>query len=262
VEYIDFGQTGLKVSRLAIGTGTNGFGGRSEQTALGVEGLANLLREAYDHGVTFWDAADGYGSHQHLARALQGVPRDKVVVATKTTSRNGQQVTQDVERYLRELGTDVIDVVLLHFITEARWTRRFSGAMDALSRAKQQGKVRAVGVSCHNFGAFRAAAESDWVDVVLARINHAGVSMDASPDRVVPVIERMYASGRAVYGMKVLGRGQLARSAADVRKAIQYVLGLGTVHAITIGTTRHEHLHQNLALVEELAPQHPFQHPS
>ena len=100
MEYVDFGRTGLRVSRLAIGTGTNGFGGRSEQTALGIEGLANLLREAYDHGVNFWDAADGYGSHPHVARALQGVPRDKGGIATKTMSRHGQQVTQDIERYL------------------------------------------------------------------------------------------------------------------------------------------------------------------
>ena len=61
--------------------------------------------------------------------------------------------------------------------------------------------------------------------------------------------------GKAVYGRKVLGRGQLAR---DARKAMQYVLGLGTVHAVTIGTTRREHLRQNLALIEELAPQCPL----
>jgi aryl-alcohol dehydrogenase-like predicted oxidoreductase len=258
MEYASFGQTGLRVSRLAIGTGTDGFGGRSEQTALGIEGLANLLREAYDHGVSFWDAADGYGSHPHVARALQDVPRDKVVLATKTMSRNRQRVTRDVERFLRELGTDTIDIVLMHFITEARWPQRFAGAMEALSHAKEQGKVRAVGVSCHDLGALRAAATSDWVDVVLARINYAGVNMDASPGEVVPVIEQMYTSGKAVYGMKVLGRGQLARSREDTRKAIEYVLGLGTVHAMTIGTTRLEHLRQNLALVEELAPQYPL----
>ena len=87
MEHIDFGHTGLKVSRLSIGTGTNGWSGRSEQTALGLDGLANLLRLAYDHGVNFWDAADEYGSHPHVARALQGIPRDAVVIATKTVAR-------------------------------------------------------------------------------------------------------------------------------------------------------------------------------
>lgn len=254
MECVDFGHTGLRVSRLSIGTGTHGWGGRSDQTALGLDGLANLLRLAYDHGVNFWDAAGSYGSHPHVARALQGIPPDAVVVATKTTSRSREAVTRDVERFLRELGTDVLDIVLLHFVSQRDWPRRYAGAMQALSRAKEQGKVRAVGVSCHGLGALRAAADSDWVEVVLARINYAGVNMDGNPSEVVPLIERMYASGKAVYGMKVLGCGQLAR---DPGAAIRYVFELGTVHAITIGTSRREHLLENVRLVEAFAPRSP-----
>jgi predicted aldo/keto reductase-like oxidoreductase len=115
--------------------------------------------------------------------------------------------------------------------------------------------VRAVGVSCHGLGALRAAAETDWAEVVLARINFAGASMSASPSEVVPVLERMYDSGKALYGMKVLGCGELVK---DARAAIRYVFQLGTVHAITIGTSKREHLHENLGLVEELAPRYPL----
>jgi aryl-alcohol dehydrogenase-like predicted oxidoreductase len=264
MDTVDFGKTGLKVSRLSLGTGTHGWGHRSEQTDLGLDGLANLLRLAYDHGINFWDSADEYGSHPHVAKALQGIPRDAVVIATKTSSRTAEQVTQDVERFLRELDTDVLDVVLLHFMTQSDCPRRCIGAMEALSRAKEQGKVRAVGVSCHGLalslsnglGALRAAAETDWVEVVLARINFAGASMSASPSDVVPVLKRMYNSGKVIYGMKVLGCGQLAK---DARAAIRYVFQLGTVHAITIGTSKREHLYENLRLVEELAPQYPLQ---
>lgn len=252
---VDFGKTGLKVSRLSFGTGTHGWGHRSEQTDLGLEGLANLLRLAYDHGINFWDSADAYGSHPHLAQALQGIPRDAVVVATKTSSRAAEQVTQDVERFLRELQTDVLDVVLLHFVTQSDWPRRCTGAMEALSRAREQGKVRAVGVSCHGLGALRAAAETDWAEVVLARINFAGAGMSASPSAVVPVLEKMYCAGKAIYGMKVLGCGQLAQEA---RAAIRYVFQLGTVHAITIGTSKREHLYENLSLVDDLAPRYPL----
>jgi aryl-alcohol dehydrogenase-like predicted oxidoreductase len=255
MDYVTFGSTGLRVSRLSFGTGTNGYQGRSEQSALGVDSLASLLRLAYDRGVNFWDAADAYGTHPHVARALREVPRDGVVIATKTLVRKAEAVRQDVERFLRELDTDVLDVVLLHFMTRADWTQRYAGAMDALSRAKEEGKVRAVGVSCHGMGALRAAAETDWAEVVLVRINPAGVNMDASPSKVAPVIERMYASGKAVYGMKVLGCGQLA---GEARAAIEYVFQLGTVHAVTIGTSRREHLHENLGLVEEIAPRYPL----
>jgi aryl-alcohol dehydrogenase-like predicted oxidoreductase len=257
VEYVDLGRTGLVVSRLSIGTGTNGWAHRSEQTALGLEGLARLLRQSYELGANFWDTADQYGSHQHIARALEDIPREKVVIATKTNSHSGRAVTRDIERFLRELRTEVVDIVLLHCISSENWTHRQSGAMEALARAKEQGKVRAVGISCHGLGALRAAAESDWVDIVLARINSAGTRMDGSPAQVVPLIEQLYAAGKAVYAMKVLGCGRLA---GEARAAIQYVLQLGTVHALTIGISRQDHLHQNVHLVEELAPQHPL-HP-
>jgi aryl-alcohol dehydrogenase-like predicted oxidoreductase len=255
MDHVEFGKTGLRVSRLAFGTGTAGWGGRSEQTDLGVDRLAGLLRTAYDHGVNFWDAADAYGSHPHVARALQGIPRDEVVIATKTTSRKAAQVTQDVERFLKELETDVLDVVLLHFMTQADWPQRYAGAMEALSRAQEQGKVRAVGVSCHGLGPLRAAEKTDWVEVVLVRINPAGVNMDASPAAVAPIIEQLYASGKAICGMKVLGCGQLA---GEARAAMRYVFELGVVHSIAIGTSQHRHLLENVKLVEELAPQYPL----
>lgn len=255
MDYVKFGQTGLNVSRLAFGTGTAGWGGRSEQTNLGVDKLASLLRLAYDHGVNFWDAADDYGSHPHVARALQGIPREGVVIATKTMSRDAARVTRDVERFLRELGTDVLDILLLHFMTRADWPRRYAGAMEALSRAKEQGKVRAVGVSCHGLGSLRAAAETPWAEVVLVRINPAGVNMDGSPAEVAPIVEGLYAAGKAVYGMKVLGCGQLAGQA---RAAMRYVLDLGAVHSLVIGTSRRQHLLENIKLVEELAPRYPL----
>jgi aryl-alcohol dehydrogenase-like predicted oxidoreductase len=252
MEYVQLGSTGLSVSRLAIGTGTHGFGGRSDQSVLGIEGLAALLRRAYERGITFWDAADGYGTHPHLARALRSVPRDEVVIATKTMSRSGAQVSADVDRFLRELGTDVIDIVLMHYLTRPGWTHDYQGGMQALTRAKEAGKVRAVGISCHDLGALREASESDWLDVVLVRINDAGTNMDAAPDRVVPVIRRLYAAGKGVYGMKVLGCGRLASRA---RECIEYVLGLGTVHAMTIGMTSSGQIDENVRLIEELAPQ-------
>ena len=248
METIDFGRTGLHVSRLSFGTGTHGWAGHSQQTGLGLKRLSDLLCLAYRQGVTFWDAADAYGSHPHVARALQRVPRDEITIATKTTSHTAAQVTQDIERFRRELNIDVIDVVLLHFMTQSNWTHSHAGAMAALARAKAQGRVRAIGVSCHGLGSLRAAAASDWPDVVLARINYAGVNMSASPAEVVPILEQMHAAGKAIWGMKVLGCGQLASQA---RQAIHYVLGLGCVHAIVIGTSSQAQLTENVQWVEE-----------
>lgn len=251
MDYVDFGNTGLCVSRLGIGTGTHGWGHRSEQTALGIDGLATLLERGFELGVNFWDAADQYGSHPHVAEALKRVPRDKVVITSKTSSKRGADVAKDVDRFLKELGTDVIDIVLLHGLRDGNWPRKYEGAMAALSKAKEAGKVRAVGFSCHGLGALRAGVTTDWVDVILVRINHAGVNMDGKPREVAPVIEQLYDAGKALYAMKALGCGQLT---GDVRGALDYVLGLGTVHALSIGTTSEAQLEENVRWMNELTP--------
>jgi len=255
METVTLGRTGLTVSRLGIGTGTNGWAGRSQQTALGIQGLADLLCEAYNLGVNFWDAADQYGSHPHVAAALRRVPRDKVVITTKTTSKRADQVTRDIDRFLEELRTDVLDIVLLHGLSAGNWPKRMTGAMEALDRAKQAGKVRAVGISSHGLGALRAAADTDWADVVFVRVNHAGTRMDGSVSQITPIIQRLYDAGKGVYAMKVLGCGSLTD---DVEKAFRFVLGLGTVHALSIGTSSLKQLRQNVQVMESLGGAYPL----
>lgn len=122
------GATGIMVSRLAMGSGTNGSGGTSQQTRLGVPAFAKLLVQSYhEQGLNFWETADGYGSHPHLKEAIRQVGRDKVVVLTKSKATTARQMQADVERFLVELGTDHIDVVLLHAIENGTWTTQLAG---------------------------------------------------------------------------------------------------------------------------------------
>src|SRR5262249_53964384 len=167
---VTLGSTGIRTSRLAMGTGTVGSGGHSHQTALGMDGLPRLLLNGYEQGLRFFDAADTYGSHPYVAAALKHGDRSKVTVRTKGWSREPAAVRRDLERFRRELGIEHIDIVLLHCLTEGDWTTRYRGAMDALSEAKSQGILRAHGCSCHTLEALRAAARSPWVEVDLARI--------------------------------------------------------------------------------------------
>ncbi len=249
IDQVQLGLSGLSVSRLCFGTGTNGWNNRSNQGDLGVERLSYLLRFAHEHGVNFWDTADQYGTHPHVAAALEEVGREEAVVTTKTVSRTGPGVKKDVERFLRELRTEYLDIVLLHCLTEADWPARMQAPMDVLSRLKEQGRVRAVGVSCHDFGAFQTTARTPWVDVVLARVNYAGHAMDAGPDQVVPVIEQMAAAGKGVYGMKVVGGGsELTR---DPAKALRFLLGIPAVHAMVLGMMNEEQILENIGLVGE-----------
>jgi len=130
------------------------------------------------------------------------------------------------------LGTDYLDACLMHCVTEADWTTRFRGAMDALEEAKAKGVIRAHGCSCHSIEALRAAAKSPWVEIDFARINPIGSHMDGDPGTVVAVLREMKAAGKAVVGMKILGQGDLR---ARQPEALRYALGLGLLDAFTIG---------------------------
>jgi aryl-alcohol dehydrogenase-like predicted oxidoreductase len=229
---VTLGSTGIRTSRLAMGTGTVGSEHHSHQTALGVKGLSDLLLNGYDHGLRFFDAADSYGSHPHVAEALKHVQRDKVTVLTKSWARDAAGMRADLDRFRRELGTDYLDVCLMHCVTEADWTDRFRGAMDALSEAKQKGIIRTHGCSCHSIEALRAAAKSPWVEIDLARINPVGAYMDADPATVIGVLKEMKSAGKALVGMKILGAGKL-RDRQD--EAIKYALSLNLLDAFTIG---------------------------
>jgi aryl-alcohol dehydrogenase-like predicted oxidoreductase len=231
-DMVTLGNTGIKTSRLAMGTGTVGSGHHSHQTALGVKGLSELLLNGYDHGLRFFDAADSYGSHEHVAEALKHVPRDKVTVLTKTFSRTPAEARADLDRFRRELGTDYLDICLMHCVTEADWTERYKGVMDVLSEAKEKGIIRTHGCSCHTIEALRAAARSPWVEIDLARLNPVGAIMDADPATVIGVLKEMKQAGKAVIGMKILGQGAL-RARQD--EAIKFALSNGVLDAFTIG---------------------------
>ena len=241
-------RTGLKMSRLGFGTGTHGWNGGSEQTRIGHQNLVNLIRLGYKHGITFWDSADGYGSHPHFADVLDGVDRSSVVILTKTFSRSPDAVRSDIPRYLKELRTNYIDILLMHCISESDWLKRYAGAIEVLKEARDKGIVKGIGMSCHDFGALKTVASADWIDVILARINYDGINMDAKPGDIMPVLKDIYDAGKDVLAMKVIGQGKLY---ADVPKCLQFILGLPYIDAITIGMNSEAQLLQNISLVNE-----------
>ena len=231
-ETVTIGKTGIQTSLLAMGTGTVGSGHHSHQTALGIQGLSGLLLNGYEHGLRFFDAADSYGSHPHVAEALRHVPRDKVTVLTKTWARDAATARADIERFRQELGTDYLDICLMHCLTESDWTERYRGVMDVFEEARQKGTIRAHGCSCHSIEALRTATKSPWVQVHLVRINPIGSFMDADPQTVVGVMREMKAAGKGIVGMKILGQGDM-RNRQD--EALKFALGLGLLDAFTIG---------------------------
>jgi len=232
-DIIKLGSTGIKVSRLAMGTGTHGVNRSSNQTRkLGVKGLGELLHAAYDEGIFFWDSADQYGTHPHLKEGLKYVPREKVVILTKTHATTEEEMKADLDRFRQEIGTDYLDIVLLHFMTKDNWPEIKTGAMNILSQAREDGIIKAHGVSCHTLGALKAAAATDWVQVDLARINPYGSQMDDEVPVVVDVLKDMKKKGKSIIGMKIFGAGELTDR---LDECLQYALGQDFVDCFTIG---------------------------
>jgi aryl-alcohol dehydrogenase-like predicted oxidoreductase len=230
---VQLGNSGIELSRLAMGTGTHGVNKSSNQTRkLGVKGLGELLHAAYDEGINFWDSADQYGTHPHLKAGLEYVPREKVVIMSKTHATTEKEMWDDLDRFRKELGTDYIDIVLLHFMTDPNWPQKKIGAMNVLQQAREEGIIKAHGVSCHTLGALKAAAESDWVQVDLARINPYAARMDGKVDEVVPVLKKMKSQGKGIIGMKIFGAGQLTNK---VDECLQYALAQDFIDCFTIG---------------------------
>jgi aryl-alcohol dehydrogenase-like predicted oxidoreductase len=244
---VELGRTGIKMSRLGQGTGVHGGERQSDQTRMGFAKLVDLMHHAYDRGVRFFDLADLYGTHLYFREALRSMERDKLAILTKLWWRydgpddqsslpeRRQMAKTALERFRHELTTDYIDIVLLHCLMRPEWPKQMQPYMDLLNDEKAKGRIRAVGCSCHDFGAMKTAAETPWVDVILARINMKGgkeVMMDGSREDVEAVLRTAKKNGKAVIGMKIFGEGRLA---GQREACIQYAQEAGIIDAMTIG---------------------------
>jgi aryl-alcohol dehydrogenase-like predicted oxidoreductase len=239
---VPLGKTDLKFTRVCMGTGSHGYQRSSNQTRKGAGAFAKLIRDAYDRGIRTFDTADLYGSHQGVAAGLTGLPRDSYSVISKIWWSGGGIPDDDrpdadvvVARFLKELKTDHIDLLLLHCVTDSDWPQQLRRQMDILSKLKSQGKIRALGVSCHSLEALQAAATEPWVESVHARINPYGMSMDGSADEVVPVLKKLHAAGKGVIGMKIIGEGRLRNDDKRRDESVKFALGLGCVHILNVG---------------------------
>ena len=239
VDRVALGDSGIVTSRLALGTGSIGGNRTSNQTKMGAD-FVKMAHHAYERGITFFDMADAYGSHAVVNAALKGLPREKVTLLTKIGHQPDgtdgiEPVEKTLDRFRLELGTDYIDILLLHFVYRPGWEASRRHFIDGLSRAKEKGIVRAVGVSFHNLQAMSEAVESDWVDVIMARINPFGTNMDVTdPQSVATVLARAREKGKGLIGMKIFGEGKHVRD--DEREAsFRFALTESNVHCMTLG---------------------------
>jgi aryl-alcohol dehydrogenase-like predicted oxidoreductase len=241
-DWVTLGNSGVKVTRLAFGTGT--YGGRV-QRELGQEGFTKLVRHAYDRGIRFFETADAYrGMPQMLATALQGVPRDSYKLMTKYMARRDSDPKATIDRLRKDLSTEYVDIMLLHCMMSGGWPEEMKRLRDELDEAKSKKVILAHGASVHGLRPLRACPGTNWLDVALLRVNHNGTRMDTldggeaevkgDVDEVVSNIKKIHGQGTGVLGMKLMGEGRFTNP-EDRDASLKFVLQLGTVDAFTIG---------------------------
>ena len=241
-DFVTLGNSGVKVTRIAFGTGT--FGGRV-QRELGQDGFNRLVRHAYDSGIRFFETADAYnGMPQMLATALKGIPRDSYRLMTKMKLNSQDTARETIDRFRKDLNSEYFDILLMHCVRSPQWPSELARMQDEFSEAKQKKIIVAHGASVHGLQGLRQFPGNKWLDVGLFRVNHRGVRMDTMQlrdtndigdvDEVFQHVKAVRAQGTGVLGMKLIGESQFT-NADDREAAMRKVMQSGAVDAVTIG---------------------------
>jgi len=240
IDQVVLGNTGVKLSRLGFGTGSNSG---QVQRALGQEKFNDLIRYAFDKGVTYIDCAQSYQTFEWIGDAIKGLPREKLFIQSKIPGQPAD-IMKTIDRHRQVFKTDYVDSLLVHCMVRDGWTEQMKRITDGFNEAKDKKWIRAKGVSCHSLPALRTATTSDWPEVHLVRVNPQAVWIDGPEETwnksgtdiapVVKEIKAMHAKGRGVIGMKLIGNGEF-RNADDREKAARFVMAMNEIDAVVVG---------------------------
>lgn len=244
LQKVVLGKSGLETTLLGFGTGVWAGGRTSFMTRQDKDKSVALLKHAYDRGFRMFDCADTYGTHGIMSEALKHMDRDKLTITSKIWTREGGIPEKErpdadivVDRFRKEMNTDYFDLVQIHCQIDSDWTDTVKRQMDIMETLKAKGIIGAHGVSVHTLDAMKTALADPWVDVLHARINPYGLSMDEPdhPEKVVEVIHQLHAAGKGVIGMKLVGNGDLKDDSEKIDHSLRFVLGLGSVDMMIVG---------------------------
>lgn len=236
---VTLGKSGVKVSRLAFGTGS--YSGEV-QRGVGQENFNRLVRHAYDHGIRFFETAESYDDmHRMLGIALKGIPRDSYVLMSKMNTFGDTMPLAKIDELRKQAQTDYFDIMLLHWQHEADWPESSKPWQEGIEAAQQRKIVLSRGASVHGLPALRQVPSTQWLQVGMIRCNHKGSHMDAenynsnsgNVDEVVQHIRQAHAQGLGVVSMKLVGEGSFNRE--DRAKAMRFAFRNAGVDAVTVG---------------------------
>ncbi len=239
-DLVSLGRSGVKVTRLAFGTGT--LSGEV-QRQLGQDGFTRLVRYAYDGGIRFFETAESYGDmHKMLGVALKGIPRDSYQLMSKVTTREGENPQQKFDELRKLANTDYFDIMLLHWQHTATWPSDTGRWQDAILEAESKSVIVSHGASVHGLPALRRVPGNRWLEIAMIRVNHRGKSMDAEDyatqglgnvPEVVSHVKEVRKEGMGVISMKLAGEGTFNRE--DRQKAMKFAFVNAGVDCVTVG---------------------------
>ena len=237
---VTLGRSGVKVTRLALGTGS--FGGHIQQQ-IGQEGLTRLVHHAYDRGIRFFETSESYGqSQQMLATALKGIPREKYVLMSKVTTREGVDPKAKLDELRKNSDTDYFDIMLLHWQHTNSWVADTHHWQEAILEAEQKKTILSRGASVHGLPALRLMPGTEWLQVAMIRMNHNGARMDneqwdndgqGNVEEVVKHVKQVKKEGMGVISMKLIGEGVFNHE--DRQKAMRFAFRDAGVDCVTVG---------------------------
>jgi len=239
-DWVTLGRSGVKVTRLAFGTGT--MGGHVQEQ-LGQQEFTRQVRYAYDRGIRFFETAESYGgTPRMLGVALKGLPRDSYRIMHKVTTFHDVDPHQKLEELRRVVDTEYLDVMLLHFQHTPTWPQDTVRWQDAILAAQEKKTIVSHGASVHGLPALRLVPGNQWLDIAMIRINHKGTRMDAevpdapmlgNVDEVVSHVHQVKKEGMGVISMKLVGEGAFNRE--DRQKAMRFAFQTAGVDSVTVG---------------------------
>jgi aryl-alcohol dehydrogenase-like predicted oxidoreductase len=239
-DWVTLGKSGVKVTRLAFGTGS--FSGQVQRD-LGQDGFTRLVRHAYDNGIRFFETAESYSEmHRMLGVALQGIPRDSYRIMSKVTTRQGVNPQEKFDELRKLANTEYFDIMLLHWQHAATWPADSIRWQDGILEAQSRKAIVSHGASVHGLPALRQVPENKWLDVAMIRMNHKGTRMDAEDyntdglgnvPEVVTHVQQSRKAGMGVISMKLAGEGTFNRE--DRKAAMRFAFRNAGVDCVTVG---------------------------
>ena len=240
-DWVTLGKSGVKVTRLAFGTGT--MSGRV-QRELGQEQFTKLVRYAYDRGIRFFETAESYGEmHKMLGIALDGIPRDSYRLMSKITTHGDVDPQEKIDELRKLAKTDYFDVMLLHWQHTSTWPSDSVKWQDGIMEASAKHAVIGHGASVHGLPALRQFPGNDWLQIAMIRMNHVGKYMDAEEydthglgnvSEVTQHVHEVRKQGMGVISMKLVGEGAFTNR-EDRQASMRYAFKTAGVNCVTVG---------------------------